>query len=62
MLECPRSSGFLSSLLPTTMFWIVAVWAFSTSSPDLSRKLLELPSFGPALKLGHAFSLNADVR
>ena len=37
-------------LLPTTVFWIVAVWAFSRSSPEFARVMLEHPCFGPALR------------
>ena len=37
-------------LLPTTVFWIVAVWAFGRSSPELARLLLDHPRFGPALR------------
>lgn len=38
-------------LLPTTVFWIVAAWAFSKSSPEMARRLREHPRFGPGLKL-----------
>ena len=39
-------------LLPTTVFWIVAAWALSKSSPELSRRLLEHPRFGAASSSG----------
>ena len=38
-------------LLPTTVFWIVAAWAFGKSSPELAHGLREDPRFGPALTL-----------
>ena len=31
-------------------FLIVAVWAFSKSNPELSRKILQHPQFGPPIK------------
>ena len=37
-------------LLPTTVFWIMAVWAFGRSSPELARLLLDHPRFGPGLR------------
>lgn len=38
-------------VLPTTVFWIIAAWAFGKSSPELARRLREHPRFGPGLKL-----------
>jgi uncharacterized membrane protein YbaN (DUF454 family) len=38
-------------MLPTTVFWIIAAWAFGKSSPELARRLREHPRFGPGLKL-----------
>jgi uncharacterized protein len=38
-------------LLPTTVFWIIAAWAFGKSSPELARRLREHPRFGPGLRL-----------
>ena len=38
-------------LLPTTVFWIVAAWAFGKSSPELTRRLREHPRVGPGLTL-----------
>lgn len=35
--------------MPTTVFLIVAAWAFGKSSPRLERWLLEHPKFGPVL-------------
>jgi len=41
--------GAFVPLMPTTCFLIVAVWAFSKSSPALSQKILQHPHFGPVL-------------
>lgn len=38
-------------VLPTTIFWIIAAWAFGKSSPELACRLREHPRFGPGLKL-----------
>jgi uncharacterized membrane protein YbaN (DUF454 family) len=38
-------------LLPTTVFWIVGVWAYSKGAPHLAEKLLAHPRFGPGLRL-----------
>ena len=38
-------------LLPTTVFWIVAAWAFGKSSPEVAHRLREHPRFGPGLTL-----------
>ena len=38
-------------LLPTTVFWIIAAWAFGKSSPEMAHRLREHQSFGPGLKL-----------
>ena len=42
--------GVFLPLMPTTCFLIVAVWAFSKSNPELSRKILQHPQFGPPIK------------
>jgi len=45
--------GFLGAflpLLPTTPFLLVAVWAFSKSSPRLKRWLFTHPRFGPYIR------------
>lgn len=39
--------------LPTTVFLIVALWAFSKSSARLQRWLWAHPRFGPGLRLWH---------
>ena len=36
--------------LPTTVFFIVAAWCFSRSSPRLERWVLELPRIGPLVR------------
>jgi uncharacterized protein len=41
--------GLFLPLMPTTCFLIVAVWAFSKSSPELSQMILNHPRFGPAI-------------
>ena len=42
--------GALLPVMPTVPFVLVAFWAFSQSSPRLSRRLLSNPHFGPALR------------
>ncbi|HEU0034596.1 MAG TPA: YbaN family protein [Kofleriaceae bacterium] len=41
--------GAFLPVMPTTVFMIIAVWAFSKSSARLERWLLEHPRFGPRL-------------
>lgn len=41
--------GFLP-VMPTVPFLLVAFWAFSQSSPRLSRRILRHPRFGPVLR------------
>lgn len=36
--------------LPTTVFFVVAAWAFSKSSPRLERWVLERPGVGPLVR------------
>ncbi len=36
--------------MPTTVFLIIALWAFTRSSPRLRRWLYEHPRYGPALR------------
>ena len=38
--------GLFVPLMPTTIFWILAVWAFASSAPELRQKILEHPRFG----------------
>lgn len=41
--------GMFIPLLPTTIFWILAVWAFAGSSPAWRERILKHPRFGPAV-------------
>ena len=38
--------GIVLPLLPTTIFWIGAVWFWSRSSPHLTERILSHPRFG----------------
>jgi uncharacterized membrane protein YbaN (DUF454 family) len=42
--------GIIVPGLPSTVFFVVAAWAFSRSSPRLERWLLNLPTIGPLVK------------
>jgi hypothetical protein len=42
--------GTVVPLLPTTVFLLVAVWAFARSCPHLERALLEHPRLGPPIR------------
>lgn len=37
-------------LLPTTVFWIIAMWVFSKPSPQSARRLLAHPRYGPGFQ------------
>jgi uncharacterized membrane protein YbaN (DUF454 family) len=43
--------GIFLPILPTTIFWICAVWFWSRSSPHLTERILGHPRFGPQVKL-----------
>jgi uncharacterized protein len=42
--------GIIMPILPTTPFLLVAVWAFSKSSPALAEKLRNHPVAGPYIR------------
>ena len=42
--------GLLVPLLPTTLFWIIAAWAWSKSCPRLQHRLYALPGAGPHVR------------
>lgn len=42
--------GLIVPLLPTTLFWIIAAWAWSKSCPRLQQRLYALPGAGPHVK------------
>lgn len=42
--------GIILPILPTTPFLLVAMWAFSRSSPELAEKLRNHPSAGPYIR------------
>jgi uncharacterized protein len=42
--------GIILPILPTTPFLLVAVWAFSRSSPELAEKLRNHPKAGPYIR------------
>lgn len=42
--------GIVVPLLPTVVFWILAVWCWSVSAPAWSERLLSHPHFGPPIR------------
>lgn len=42
--------GIIVPGLPTTVFFIIAAWCFSKSSPRLEQWVLDLPRIGPAVR------------
>jgi uncharacterized protein len=42
--------GIIMPVLPTTPFLLLAVWAFSRSSPELAEKLRNHPLVGPTIR------------
>ena len=42
--------GIIVPGLPTTVFFILAAWAFSKSSPRLEAWVLDLPKIGPLVR------------
>ncbi|HEY8614619.1 YbaN family protein [Phenylobacterium sp.] len=44
------TAGVFLPLLPTTIFLIVAVWAFARSSPEWAERIRADPRFGPYIR------------
>jgi len=42
--------GLVLPLLPTTIFWIIAAWAWSKSCPRLQQRLYAVPGVGPHVR------------
>ena len=42
--------GFFLPVMPSTVFFILALWSFKRSSPKFERKLLEHRVIGPTLR------------
>lgn len=42
--------GLVLPLLPTTIFWIIAAWAWSKSCPRLQQRLYAVPGAGPHVR------------
>ena len=42
--------GIFLPLMPTTVFLLLAVWAFARGSPELGERLYADPRFGPLLR------------
>jgi uncharacterized protein len=42
--------GIIMPILPTTPFLLLAVWAFSRSSPELAERLRNHPKAGPYIR------------
>jgi len=42
--------GIVVPLLPTVVFWILAVWCWSVSAPAWSERLLSPPRFGQPIR------------
>ncbi|MET0052104.1 MAG: YbaN family protein [Candidatus Thiodiazotropha sp.] len=43
--------GIFLPVMPTTVFWIGAVWCWSRSAPQLTRRILAHPRFGEPVRL-----------
>ncbi|MES9942129.1 MAG: YbaN family protein [Candidatus Thiodiazotropha sp. 6PLUC2] len=43
--------GIVLPLMPTTIFWIGAVWCWSRSAPHLTKRILAHPRFGQPVYL-----------
>lgn len=53
--------GIFLPLLPTTVFLLIALWAFSRSSPQLHRWLYDHPRLGPPLRAWHQHRMISPV-
>lgn len=42
--------GAFLPLMPTVLFWIIAVWLWSRGSPELLHKVYEHPQFGDLVR------------
>lgn len=42
--------GIFLPLMPTTVFWIIAVWLWAKSSPQFVNKVYEHPKYGKSVK------------
>lgn len=42
--------GIFLPLFPTTVFWIIAVWLWSKSSPQLVKRIYQNPRYGQGVK------------
>ncbi len=42
--------GIFLPLMPTTIFWIIAVWCFASSAPELKRWIHNHPQFGAGVR------------
>jgi uncharacterized membrane protein YbaN (DUF454 family) len=49
--------GAVLPVMPTTIFLIIAAWAFGRASPRLRAKLLDHPRFGPSLRAWQAHGI-----
>jgi len=55
------SLGIIVPGLPTTVFFIVAAWCFSRSSPRFEQWVLDLPKIGPLVR-DHRDGLGMPIR
>lgn len=48
------TAGIFLPLLPTVPFYILAAWCFGRGNPELERRLLAHPTFGPPIRAWRA--------
>lgn len=53
--------GLVLPLLPTTIFWIIAAWAWSKSCPRLQQRLYAVPGAGPHVRHGSRKAASAGA-